>query len=116
MSVAARGLAYERLSGSKALVCTYDPPCRLSLTKSQAVTNDTPELSSVLIDRARSIAAEHGKLAAQLSSEYDATVAKKIGEFSNTVQTLNEWDKARKARAEYQCFGHKLMLNKISSL
>ena len=63
-----------------------------------AVASDGPYISPALLGRARSIAAEHGKLARQLSDGYDTSIAKKVGELSTAVGALKEWESASNVR------------------
>ena len=58
------------------------------------VASDGPSISPALFQRARSIAAEHGKLSQQLSTSYDTNVAKKVGELSIVVNALRDWESA----------------------
>lgn len=51
-------------------------------------------ISSVLLGRARALAAEHAQLSKQLDSEYDIQLAKKAGALSNVAEALNGWEAA----------------------
>ncbi|GAD99862.1 conserved hypothetical protein [Paecilomyces variotii No. 5] len=57
-------------------------------------------LSSALLNRARSIAAEHASLSTRLSETFDAKTAKRIGELTPIVNALTEWDKANDSISE----------------
>ncbi|KAL1851784.1 Peptide chain release factor 1, mitochondrial [Paecilomyces lecythidis] len=57
-------------------------------------------LSSALLNRARSIAAEHASLSTHLSETFDAKTAKRIGELTPIVNALAEWDKANESISE----------------
>ena len=48
-----------------------------------------------MLERARAIAQNHDDLSEQLSDQYNADLAKKVGELSNTANILKEWEKAR---------------------
>lgn len=48
----------------------------------------------MLIDRARSVAAEYSKLSATNAQNYDVAVAKRIGELGPVTAALKEWDEA----------------------
>lgn len=47
-----------------------------------------------MLNRARSIAAEHTKLNEQLAESFDAKTAKRIGELAPVTNALKEWDTA----------------------
>ena len=47
-----------------------------------------------MLERARSIAAEHSTLSEQLTNSYDAKLAKKIGELASVATALSNWNKA----------------------
>ncbi|KAJ9203052.1 hypothetical protein DTO164E3_1506 [Paecilomyces variotii] len=57
-------------------------------------------LSSALLNRARSIAAEHASLSTRLAESFDAKVAKRVGELTPIVNALAEWDKANESISE----------------
>jgi hypothetical protein len=52
----------------------------------------------VLLERARSIAAEHQQLVSANAEKYDVGVAKKIGELGSVVEALKEWEDAQNVR------------------
>lgn len=52
------------------------------------------DLSSSLLSRARSLAAEHSKLSAHLASSFDGRIAKRVGELAPIANVLDEWDRA----------------------
>lgn len=47
-----------------------------------------------MLNRARSIAAEHAKLTEQLAESFDTKTAKRIGELASVTNALKEWDNA----------------------
>jgi peptide chain release factor 1 len=51
-------------------------------------------LSITLLNRARLVASEHSKLSASLAENFDARVAKRLGEVTPITDTLKEWDKS----------------------
>jgi len=53
------------------------------------------DLSPLLLQRARAVAAEHQHLSAANAENYDVAVAKKIGELSPVVNALKEWEEAQ---------------------
>lgn len=55
-------------------------------------------LSAALLNRARSVAAEHALLSSRLGETFDAKVAKRVGELTPIVNALAEWDKANEVR------------------
>ena len=52
----------------------------------------------MLLNRARSVAAEHAKLSAQNAETYDVNTAKKIGELVSVTAALRAWDDAQNVR------------------
>lgn len=52
-------------------------------------------VSPALLSRARAVAREHESLAKQLRIEFDAGVAKRVGELTLTARVLNEWEAAQ---------------------
>jgi hypothetical protein len=52
-------------------------------------------ISPTLLTRARLIAAEYAKLAAQNAENYDVAVAKKIGELGPVTTALKDWQNAQ---------------------
>ncbi|KAG7009215.1 peptide chain release factor 1 [Physcia stellaris] len=74
----------------------------VSLADLFATAIANPDISPALLGRARSVAAEHGKLARQLSAEYDTEVAKRVGELSTTVKALKDWESASTSLVELQ--------------
>lgn len=83
----------------------------VSLADFSAIATANPIISPALLGRARSVAAEHGKLAQQLSVEYDTEVAKKVGELSTTVKALEDWELASSVCriAEIKSYDHLLI-------
>ena len=51
--------------------------------------------SPILLQRARTVAAEHAQLSAQNAENYDTSVAKRIGELNSTVTAVKEWEDAQ---------------------
>lgn len=49
-------------------------------------------ISTALLGRARSIAAEHSKLSGLLVQNFDAKLAKKAGELSNVATIVKQWE------------------------
>lgn len=49
-------------------------------------------ISTALLGRARSIAAEHSRLSELLAQDFDPKVAKKAGELSNVAAILQQWE------------------------
>ena len=47
-----------------------------------------------MLNRARSIAAEHARLSEQLADSFDTKTAKRVGELAPVTNALKEWDKA----------------------
>ncbi|KAI0451158.1 release factor [Xylaria acuta] len=64
-----------------------------------ASTNAASTLPRVLLERARNIAKEHGRLAAALESNFDTKTAKRVGELSRVALALKEWDTAQSSIA-----------------
>ncbi|KAK1977446.1 RF-1 domain-containing protein [Colletotrichum cereale] len=60
----------------------------------------TAHLPPALLQRARSIAAEHDALARSLESDYDIKTARRLGELSSVVAALREWERATGSLAE----------------
>ena len=81
------------LRASKALVRTRSS-LQLWLADFPAQATEGISISPALLRRARSVAAEHGKLTRQLTVEYDTDVAKKLGESSTIVNALEDWESA----------------------
>ncbi|EXJ94774.1 peptide chain release factor 1 [Capronia coronata CBS 617.96] len=75
----------------------------LRLTFNPAVLSEIEsQISPVLLQRARAVAAEHKQLAAANATEYDVSIAKKIGELSPVAQALKEWEDAQNSLVELQ--------------
>lgn len=53
-----------------------------------------------LLERARTIAAEHASLSERLERSYDAKIAKRAGELSPVVSELESWEKANEVYYE----------------
>lgn len=56
-------------------------------------------ISPTLLTRARSVAAEYAKLAAQNAESYDVAVAKKLGELGPVTTALRDWQDAQHVRS-----------------
>ncbi|KAI1778553.1 release factor [Hypoxylon cercidicola] len=65
-----------------------------------ASTDASTNLPTVLLQRARNIAAEHNKLATALASDFDPKTAKRMGELSRVAEALKEWETARSSISE----------------
>ncbi|KAK1997365.1 RF-1 domain-containing protein [Colletotrichum falcatum] len=66
----------------------------------RASSDATAHLPSALLQRARTIAAEHDALARSLESDFDAKTARRLGELSGVVSALREWERATGSVAE----------------
>ena len=55
-----------------------------------------PSISPALLERARAAVWEHNDLSERLSKVFNTNVAKKMGELSETVKALNDWEVANK--------------------
>ncbi|XHG09176.1 hypothetical protein AWENTII_012255 [Aspergillus wentii] len=81
-------------------------PVRVALNQrpvlQRRVLNTIPDhgISSALLTRARSLAAEHSKLSACLTDTFDAKVAKRVGELASIAKVLREWDSANESILE----------------
>ena len=76
------------------------PDCNAYLTLSLDSASEL--ISPILLQRARSVAAEHQKLSAANAENYDVAVAKKIGELGPTCTALKDWEDANNVRkSEY---------------
>ncbi|KAI1455312.1 release factor [Annulohypoxylon moriforme] len=67
---------------------------RLASTDAQA------NLPPILLQRARSLSAEHDKLAIALEKDYDINIAKRVGELSRVAEALKNWDTAQSSISE----------------
>jgi len=68
-------------------------PCVLT---ARVVSTETL-ISTALLGRARSIAAEHSKLSGLLVQNFDAKIAKKAGELSNVAAIVKQWEQTSEA-------------------
>lgn len=73
----------------------------LFLPRNAAAISTANSLSPALLERARSISAEHAKLSKDLANEYDSTVARKLGQLSSTAKALEHWESAHNVCATY---------------
>ena len=66
------------------------------LSRCQSV-NAAPEtaISPALLDRAKSLEAEHALLSKQLVTDYDASIAKKAGSLSAIAESYKAWEAAK---------------------
>ncbi|POR33321.1 Putative peptide chain release factor 1, mitochondrial [Tolypocladium paradoxum] len=62
--------------------------------------SSSSSLAPSLLQRARSLAAEHDALQTALNAAFDATKAKRVGELRRVATALEEWDAARSSIAE----------------
>ena len=67
-------------------------------TNADAGVDSEAAPSSILLQRARSIAAEHATLSAQNAESYDVSVAKRVGELTSTASIVKEWEDAQIVR------------------
>ncbi|KAJ5594547.1 Peptide chain release factor 1 [Penicillium hispanicum] len=58
---------------------------------------------TVLLTRARLIAAEHARLSNRLAESFDAKVAKRAGELNPVTTVLKDWDNANEGERERVC-------------
>lgn len=75
---------------------------RSSRYLSTAAVSTLNSLSPALLERARSISAEHAKLSKDIANEYDSTVARKLGELSSTAKALEHWEIAQNSLSELE--------------
>ncbi|KAK6364194.1 Peptide chain release factor 1, mitochondrial [Exophiala oligosperma] len=68
--------------------------------------NTESQVSPVLLQRARSIAAEHAQLSAANIENYDVSVAKRIGELSSVCEALKDWEDAQNSLSELDALLH----------
>ena len=59
------------------------------------MSSEDGTLSPILLQRARTVAAEHQQLSASIAENYDVAIAKKIGELSSVSAALKEWEDAQ---------------------
>ncbi|KAF2689940.1 release factor [Lentithecium fluviatile CBS 122367] len=78
-------------------------PTRFYANATKAAPNSVPR---ALVERARTIAAEHRQLTAQLSDGFNARAAKQAGATAPVVSALQTWDKASEAVAELTALIH----------
>ncbi|OAL71667.1 peptide chain release factor 1 [Trichophyton violaceum] len=69
---------------------------------SSAVTPKEAELSPILLNRARALAAEHATLTAQQAESFERAAAKRIGEIAPVANALKDWDTAHESITELQ--------------
>lgn len=60
--------------------------------------SENEHISSILLQRARALAAEHTTLSAANAENYSIAAAKKLGELGPICTTLKEWDDAHNVR------------------
>jgi len=49
-------------------------------------------ISSILLGRARTLAAEHAQLSQRLNDQYDSQIAKKAGALSAVADAVKQWE------------------------
>lgn len=59
--------------------------------KGMTLTDLDSTLSSALLGRARSVAAEHATLSAQLAESFDTKIARRASELAPVTNTLKDW-------------------------
>ncbi|RHZ53075.1 putative mitochondrial translation release factor (RF-1) [Aspergillus thermomutatus] len=62
--------------------------------------NTSAHLSPALLNRARSLAAEHTRLSTHFTDSFDAKIAKRVGELASIAKALREWDRAHESLSE----------------
>ncbi|KAL2441914.1 Peptide chain release factor 1, mitochondrial [Exophiala dermatitidis] len=77
-------------------------PARFQSSASTIPGDPESQISPVLLERARAIAAEHQQLAAANANNYDVAAAKRIGELSSVAKALKEWEDAQNSLSELQ--------------
>jgi hypothetical protein len=87
-------LCHTLIRASNAYRYHWEPHADLVDVASTAA-GDGVDLSPVLLQRARAIAAEHQHLSTANAENYDVAVAKKIGELGPVVAALKEWEDAQ---------------------
>jgi hypothetical protein len=97
----------------------YVPRVLLEISIAKSVTaqagGDAP-ISSILLSRARSAAAEHARLSSELEKSFDTKIAKRVGELSATTNALKEWESANDVLPLYTLPSPPLFLHTLSSL
>ena len=63
--------------------------------------NNPNLIAPTFLERARVISSEHAELSKQLALDYDANIAKRLGELSATTTALQEWKKASEVHPEF---------------
>jgi hypothetical protein len=76
-----------------------------------AATPPEASLSPALLARARSVAAEHAKLAAQSAESYDVAMAKRMGELGPVTTALTEWQEAQ----HVCCYPHSSKMQRCTA-
>ncbi|SPN97364.1 related to translation releasing factor RF-1, mitochondrial [Cephalotrichum gorgonifer] len=90
------------------LAPTRIPATRFACFARHNSTETKANLPPALLQRARTFAAEHARLAASLATTFDPQTAKRIGELSAVASALREWDAAQDSLTEL----HGLMSSK----
>ena len=72
----------------------------------QSTTSATPSISPVLLARAQSLAKQYGVLQDQLSTGFDAQIAKKVTELSATRRALQQWEQVQESIVELEKIIH----------
>ncbi|KAI9719043.1 MAG: hypothetical protein M1812_003673 [Candelaria pacifica] len=63
-------------------------------------------ITPALLGRARSLAAEHVLLSAQLDERFDSKTAKRVGEIANIARYVKKWEQSEKALSELKQLLH----------
>ncbi|EGE02712.1 peptide chain release factor 1 [Trichophyton equinum CBS 127.97] len=66
------------------------------------LTPKEAELSPILLNRARALAAEHATLTAKQAESFERAAAKRIGEIAPVANALKDWDTAHESITELQ--------------
>lgn len=75
-------------------------------------TDAKPRLPPALLQRARNLAAEHGRLTDSLATSFNPKIAKRAGELSAVASAVKEWDAAQESLAEL----HAMLASKDAEL
>ncbi|KAF2488503.1 release factor [Lophium mytilinum] len=81
-------------------------PLRRRQSRYQTSFASTETLSTALLSRARTVAAEHDQLTRNLADGFDSKTAKKLGETGPVTTALAEWDKATSSLSELESLIH----------
>ncbi|KAF2812079.1 release factor [Mytilinidion resinicola] len=81
-------------------------PLRRRQIRFQTSLASNDALSTALLSRARTVAAEHDQLTQKLAAGFDSKTAKKLGEIGPVSTALADWDKATASLSELQSLIH----------